>query len=181
MDVIGSITSSYNNTYHTSLRRSPASVNSKTRNEVWATQNIVPVLESIERSAKDNTKSIKRKRRKVYKYKRGDHVRVSHLRKSFERAYDNKYSGDIFKIRQRSIRDERPIYKIEDWDGDPIIGNFYQAELEKVIVDPDKAFQIERIIKTRKKKGTKEFFVKWLYYPNKFNSWVKDIGLYKSA
>ena len=77
------------------------------------------------------------------------------------------------------MRDNLPLYTIVDWDGDPITGTFYQQELEKVLVDPDKTFQIEKVLKTRKRKGhKKEYFVKWLYYPKKFNSWVTNIGDY---
>ena len=34
-------------------------------------------------------------------------------------------------------------------------------------------FEIEKILKSRGKGSSKEHFVKWKEYPNKFNSWIK--------
>jgi len=167
IDVLEQLTDSYNRSYHTAIRRAPITVNEDTRNEVWATQTITPVLERIKK------KKINKSRR-PYKYKIGDHVRISHLRKTFERGYDQKFSGEIFNIIQRSRRDNIPIYKISDYAGEPIVGTFYEAELQKVALDENASFKIEKILKTRQRKGKKEYFVKWLYYPKKFNSWVTE-------
>ena len=60
-------------------------------------------------------------------------------------------------------------YKIEDLAGEPIEGEYYQSELQRIpasVLDQPK--RIEKIIRT---KGNKQF-VKWLGYPDKFNSWV---------
>ena len=53
----------------------------------------------------------------------------------------------------------------------PVIGSWYQWELLKV--DKNQEFwRVESIIKTRKRKGKKEFLVKWEGYGDKFSSWV---------
>jgi len=36
-------------------------------------------------------------------------------------------------------------------------------------------YEIEQVIKTRKRGGKVEYFVKWKGYPEKFNSWVDAI------
>ena len=38
-------------------------------------------------------------------------------------------------------------------------------------------YQVEKVLKTRMRKGKKEAFVKWLHYDDKFNSWIpfKDL------
>ena len=33
-------------------------------------------------------------------------------------------------------------------------------------------FEIEKVIKTRRRRGVREVFVKWLGYPDKFNQWI---------
>ena len=121
-----------------------------------------------------------RRKKAQYKYKQGDRVRVSHLRKAFHRAYSQQLSGEIFTIVSRWRRDNIPVYKIADWDGSPIEGTFYQPELQKVTVNPEDTFRIEKILKRRKRGNKREVLVSWLYYPKKFNSWLpeKDIVNY---
>ena len=39
-------------------------------------------------------------------------------------------------------------------------------------VKPEKKWKIEKIVKTRGKGRNKQYFVKWLHWPKKFNSWI---------
>ena len=39
----------------------------------------------------------------------------------------------------------------------------------------DDVYEIEEVVKTRKRGGKVEYFVKWKGYPSKFNSWVDAI------
>jgi hypothetical protein len=41
----------------------------------------------------------------------------------------------------------------------------------------DEAYKIEKILKTRKKGRQVEYFVKWLGYPDKYNSWISKKDL----
>ncbi len=66
-------------------------------------------------------------------------------------------------------------YEIVDYDGERIAGKFYTQELQKVSVTANDLYTIERVIKTRRRVGVTEHFVKWVGYPDKFNSWVTDI------
>ena len=173
------IVDSYNHAYHSSIRTAPKNVRPDTRDEVYASQFIVPILENIGKKPVKIKKSKTRKRRFLYKV--GQPVRVSYLKRTFEKTGHFKFSGEIFKINKRFRRDNIHIYKLVDWDNDSIKGTFYESELQKVSVDPNKSFQIESILKTRKRRGVKEYFVKWMYYPKKFNSWVSDIGDYQAS
>ena len=95
------LTASYNRTYHSAIRRAPITVSSETRDEVWATQNLIPVLEKLQNKNKVPKSKPKKKRKVAYKYKIGDHVRLSHLHKTFERGHDEKFTGEIFKVNER--------------------------------------------------------------------------------
>ena len=66
-----------------------------------------------------------------------------------------------------------PTYGLTDYEGEKIRGKFYAEELQKVVKD---IFRIEKVLKTRKRLGKTEYFVSWLGYPAKFNSWVTDIS-----
>ena len=56
--------------------------------------------------------------------------------------------------------------------GDVIIGSFYNEELQEAYVTDVTVNNIEKVLKKRTYRGVKQVYVKWLYYPRKFNSWV---------
>jgi len=39
----------------------------------------------------------------------------------------------------------------------------------------DELYDIEKVLKTRRKNGKVQYFVKWRGYPSKFNSWVDAV------
>jgi hypothetical protein len=107
----------------------------------------------------------KRKPLKKFKYKRGDLVRLSHLKKVFDRDYQEKWTEEIFKVESRKVRQGIPVYKIIDY----VEGTFYEPELQRVRKDVNSLFRVEKILRKRRN-GRREVFVKWLSWPNKFNS-----------
>ena len=80
--------------------------------------------------------------------------------------------GEIFKISQRILRGGLPVYRIKDFNDDEIKGTFYQSELQKTDVKDDDLWKVEKILKTRGKGRHKQYFVNWLHWANKFNSWI---------
>ncbi|HSN23966.1 MAG TPA: chromo domain-containing protein, partial [Methylomicrobium sp.] len=65
-------------------------------------------------------------------------------------------------------------YGLVDASGESIKGKFYQEEIQK-IDKTDDVYDVERVLKTRKRDGKVEYFVKWKGYPSKFNSWTTDV------
>jgi hypothetical protein len=112
---------------------------------------------------------------KPYKFKIGDHVRISYLRNVFSREYDQKWSGEIFLVSERRLRGGIPVYRLKDYLNEEIKGSFYQSELQKVDVREKDEFKVEKILKTRGQGRNKQFFVKWLHWPSKFNSWISSV------
>jgi hypothetical protein len=98
---------------------------------------------------------------------------VTHIRNPFTREYDQKWSGEIFVIAERRLRGGIPVYNLKDYLDEDITGTFYQPELQKLDTREDDAFKVERIIKTKGRGKNKQYFVKWLYWPSKFNSWIQ--------
>jgi len=72
----------------------------------------------------------------------------------------------VFSISQVQYTDP-PTYKISDLNGEEIQGTFYEQELQKT---SQEIFRIEKVIRRHGNKS----FVKWLGYPNSFNSWVDN-------
>ena len=68
-----------------------------------------------------------------------------------------------------------PIYKLKDLNGIELRGTFYQHELQKVSKSKDDLFSVQRVLKTRKRKGKKQYFVRWKGYGKEFDSWVDDV------
>jgi hypothetical protein len=170
--ILQNIAESYNATYHRSLGRSPKEVNQSNETEVLLDQYFLRNPRPKPPIIKKETKK-KRRKRKPYKLKVGDLVRISHTRHPFTREYDETWTGEIFKVRSRFTRDGLPIYRLRDYyDKEDIVGSFYPSELQKVETDDDRLWKVEKILKQRNRRG-KEYLVRWLHWPKKYDSWVK--------
>ena len=157
--VLQNIAESYNKTYHRTIGVSPADVKESNAEEVRL---------STYFAGQNKTKpDLKR-----CKYKIGDYVRISHLKNVFTRAYDETYSGEVFQVYKRYHRGILPIYRLRDLQQEEIKGTFYESELQKIVVDPNQTWRVEKVLKSRGKGQNKQYFVKWKYYPKKFNSWI---------
>ena len=169
LDVLQDMVRSYNNRSHRSLGGiSPADVTRSNEALLWKKM-YVDVLKPSE--------STKKKIYKRFKFKKGDFVRISNTRRTFQRDYQQKWTEEIFVIERRFMRQGIPVYKITDYDSDPIEGTFYESELQKVNKNRDDLWKIEKVLKRRKRGGVKEVYVKWSGFPKKFSSWIKESDL----
>ncbi|XP_053402652.1 uncharacterized protein LOC128557979 [Mercenaria mercenaria] len=163
LPVLQDIANSYDHTYHRTIGMSPSEVTDTNQEEV----RLATYFAQNGSRPKQDTKL------KPFKFKVGNYVRISHLRNAFTRAYDETYTGEIYIIHKRYHRGTLPIYRLRDLQDEEIKGTFYESELQKMNYDPEQTFKIDKIIKTKGKGHNKQYFVKWKYYPKKFNSWVK--------
>ncbi|XP_013382755.1 uncharacterized protein LOC106153394 [Lingula anatina] len=106
-----------------------------------------------------------------FKFNTGDTVRLSKYRTPFAKGYEQGWTQELFTITQRLNRSP-PVYKVEDYEGEEIEGVFYEPEMIRV-VKKDDVYTVEKILKSRGKGKSREHFVKWRGYPEKFNSWIK--------
>ena len=67
-----------------------------------------------------------------YQYDIGDRVRLSVLRKSFHRRYNENFTNEIFHVYARKKKQGFEVYKVKDDTNDPIEGEFYLQELQLV-------------------------------------------------
>lgn len=162
IDVLGDMVDSYNGTYHRSIKRAP---NTVTKDNEWEIFRL-PYLTKQKKQARPIKPP-------TYKFKIGDLVRLSYLEKVFDRGYDQKWTGELFRIEKRYVRRGIPVYNVQDYDGESITGTFYEPELQRVDVPPDHVYKIEKIVKERKRKGEKEYLVRWLNWPKKYDLWIK--------
>lgn len=121
---------------------------------------------------------------KFQKFKIGDKVRINKYKSIFAKGYLPNYTTEIFLINEvitnnntfnsdKFINDPVTVYKLKDLNNEEIKGIFYEQELT-LFDKQDDIYKIEKIIKTRKRNGKIEKFVKWKGYPNSFNSWISE-------
>ena len=79
------------------------------------------------------------KKTSKYKFKIGDQVRISKIKRNFEKGYLPNFSREVFSISKQIPRNP-PVYKIKDYDGEELKGTFYGKELQKVIVQQDNVY-----------------------------------------
>jgi len=108
-----------------------------------------------------------------WKYEVGDKVRISMQRRPFKKGYVGNWSEELFVVGAR-LPTSPVTYTLKDLAADNIKGTFYTDELQ-FVTKLDALFDVERIVKTRKRAGKVEYLVKWRGYSDKFNSWVDTL------
>ena len=148
-DILEKLVTKYNNTYHKTIGMKPINVNSK--NESIILKQSFTKLKTIDPRG--------------LKFKSGDSVRISKFRDLFEKGYTPNWSNEIFKIKKVQMTNPTT-YILEDEEKKPILGGFYEKELQKVTY-PD-VYLVEKVIKRKRNK----VLVKWLGLPSSKNSWI---------
>ena len=94
---------------------------------------------------------------------------LSKYKSIFAKGYEANFTEEIFKVK-KVLRGNPTVYEIDDHEGEPIIGKFYEQELSAVNKKDD-TYRVEKVL--RKKNGMA--LVKWLGYDSR--SWIplKDI------
>ena len=154
IDMLPNLVYSYNHSIHHSIKVKPVDVTAENEKQVWHTL-------YDDHSAQKAPK---------YKFKVGDQVRISKMKRTFEKGYLPNFSKEIFTI-SKQIPHDPPVYKLKDYDDEELKGTFYDKELQKIIKQDD-VYEVEKILKKRGRGNNVQHLVKWLGYPNKFNSWV---------
>ena len=160
IDILPSIVASYNNTYHSSIKMTPSEVDSSNQEHVWQT-----LYGDIQvRKPKLNVR---------------DTVRLATTRATFQKGYLPKWTEEIFVVAQ-AISGDPPYYHIKDLNNETLEGTFYDSELQKINKNDD-TYQIERIVKTRTRRKERQYLIKWVGYPESFNSWVRERDMIRYA
>ena len=160
INVLPQLVSSYNNTYHRSIKMKPSQVTKANEAQVW-----------------DSLYGNDVEKRVRFKFQVGDRVRISKVKRMFEKSYLPNFTEEIFTVYKRMAR-QVPVYKLKDDAGEILDGTFYEPELQKIIKNDD-VYRVEKILRKRKRKGIVEYFVKWKGYPDKFNSWIAESNISK--
>ena len=153
LDILPDLVDSYNRSKHSAIGMAP--INVKPNNEK------LKKLQYLK-----SPKNVK------FKFQIGDSVRISKVKGIFAKGYEPNWSEEVFVVVTQK-KTKPPMYKIRDYNGDVIDGSFYEAELQK-IQEPTR-YRVEKVIRTRINQGKKQYYVKWLGYPESANSWVDNV------
>jgi len=156
VDVLPDLLHSYNQTYHRSIDMVPVEVDDT--NEHMVRARLYPL----------KLKSYK------WKYGVGDRVRITMRKSAVQKGYLGRWSKEIFEIdaHQPTV----PVtYRLKDLVDDVIKRKFYESQIQKVVKDDIDYFDVEKILKTRRRSGKIEKLVKWFRYPSKLNSWTDTL------
>lgn len=166
IDVLPDLIKSYNETVHSKIKMAPSAVNAENKGEV---------LKNL------YSKDLWEKVREKPKFMVGDTVRMAGGFSPFIKNYKGRWTEELFEIGQIKNASPRPVYKLKALDGEPILGIFYENEIQKVSKPEDDIWQVEKVLKSKiVKKGRKkekQYFVKWFGFPESFNSWVDESAI----
>ena len=104
------------------------------------------------------------------KYKKGDTVRVWKYHRKFKRGYEDNFTKEYFKISK--VLKNLPVvrYKLQDINGEEILGSYFQEELVPY-TEPE--FHKIIIVDTKGIGVNKKFLIKYDGWDDKYNRWVK--------
>ena len=109
-------------------------------------------------------------------------VRISKNKGVFDKGYMPNWSKEHFtvdEVQNPRRGNKRRVYKIADYNNDPVTGVWYPEELQQI---SQNQYRIERVLKRRKAAdGSTELFVKWEVWPEKVNSWINKTDKYDVA
>jgi hypothetical protein len=142
----------YNNTMHHTIKMTPMEASVK-KNEETVKHNLYSTEAGFS----------------TPKFNVGDKVRITVKKGIFEKGFTPRWTEEVFTISKVQYTDP-PTYKITDLGGDEITGTFYEKELQ---ITEQEVFRIEKVIRRKANKS----LVKWMGYPDSFNSWVDNSNL----
>ena len=176
IDILDKIVKSYNNSLHSSIGRTPASVNHDNETAVALDQFLIR-QKKYPRYMKTMADRIKNPKR--FKLHVGNNVRIPETRTNARREYKEKWSGEVFIITERFHRQGLNVYKLKDMKDKPVEGTFAEAELQRVNYDPNGVFFIDEVVGKKLIDKVPYVEIKWYRWPKKFNSFIPEANLNK--
>lgn len=111
-------------------------------------------------------------KRRMAKFRVGDHVRLSDKRAVFDKGYLPNWSTAIFTVRKVQYNTDPITYLIKSYYNKEIDGALYAEELQHV--RNPKEYLVEKILRRR---NGQQVYVKWLGFDSKYNSWIDESKL----
>ena len=157
VDVLQKFVDSYNDTPHRTLGFiAPNAVTENNREEiVKALYGTHKVTYAFRRLNKE-------------RFKPGQFVRLSLLKKTFEKGFLQSWSSEVYKVLTvENTEDGSQLYVVEDLKAEPIKGRFYPWQLQSVDYSEDELVHVQEV---KRKNG--KVLVHYVGWNKKFDEWV---------
>ena len=154
LNVLDDVIRKYNNTKHCTIKMTPIE-GSKPENSARVEARLYPSTDKVPQKPK---------------FKVGDTVRISKWKSTFTKGYKQNFTTEIFTI-NKVLETSPPTYELKDYNDEIVTGKFYEQDLS-LYNKTDNDYEVEKVLKTRTRKGIKEDLVKWVGYPPEMNSWI---------
>jgi hypothetical protein len=115
-------------------------------------------------------------RKKQKELQANDIVRKQYQLKPFDKSYYPYWTDQTFKIASKADAPIKPLYKLTDVQGNTPSLRLYPEQVQKI---RENLYRVERVIRRRKYRGKTQCLVKWLNYPDTYNSWIDESELVK--
>lgn len=159
IDVVDDIVLAINKTVSTATGMRPLDVNFENQDKLW------------EKLYGSTTKASRKN-----KFNASDDIRIAKTKGTFEKSYLPNYTSDVYSV-DRVVKGSPNTYHIKNDAGQEVLGKFYNEELSRTQENNTELWTVEKVLRSRKKKGVKEYFVKWQGKSSKFNSWITNKDL----
>ena len=107
-----------------------------------------------------------------HKFNVGDYVRVSMVKRTFEKGYSDRFTHEVFQVTKVDMATAPVMYQLQDLKKEPITGKFYEQELTATKIPEFKL--IKSILKRKTENGVAMVLVDYVGYDDaKFNEWIK--------
>ena len=110
------------------------------------------------------------------KHAEGSNVRMANYKEVFDKGYLPNWSDEILTVAKVKARNP-PTYKVKDEKGEVFEGNFYNEDLGRTRKDSETSYRI-KILKNRTRSGNKEYYVKFIGYPDP-PRWIRKRILFR--
>ena len=162
LDVLPDFLSSYNNTFHTSLRMTPSQACVADTSTVF--MNLY--------GCRSERELLKQKARA--KYDAGVTVRIPKHKNVFEKGYRQNFTDQIYKVKSANTAGKRATYKLMSHDNKVVPGSFYHQELQKVA--DNNTFRVE-VLARRKRGRVKQVKVRYINFTDVAPEWISETNL----
>jgi L-rhamnose mutarotase len=155
IDILDDLMEGYNNSEHRTIGMAPSKVTPDHTQQLWS---------------KMYGESMANGSREEEKIAEGTKVRISNVKGVFDKGYYPNWSEQHFNIANIKSKPggQQAQYYLKEFDGEPIRGAFYREEIQPITKN---RYRI-RVLRERGRQGRKEYFVEWIGWPSKYNSWI---------
>ena len=101
----------------------------------------------------------------------GDLVRVLVRKNMFEKGRAKTFSDEVWKIRDKGVGGNPNAYRLEDEQGEEMIGKMYRRQLQRVSRPPE-AWELIVLRRRHLRGRNKEILVQWVGYPHLRPEWI---------